>query len=54
MYAIKATHRFTCRAEALGNAADQAGRVGALPFLRPLHGQVDHIQLVEPRDLTRT
>ena len=23
-------------------------QVGALPFLRPLHGQVDHIQLVEP------
>ena len=22
--------------------------MGALPFLRPLHGQVDHIQLVEP------
>ncbi len=45
---IKAAHRFACRAEALGNAADQAGRVGALPFLRPLcHGQVDHIQLVE-------
>ena len=32
---IKAAHRFACRAETLGNAADQAGRVGALPFLRP-------------------
>ncbi len=48
---IKAAHRFACRAEALGNAADQAGRVGALPFLRLCRGQIDHIQLVEPAGL---
>ena len=48
---IKAANSLSRCTEALGNAPDQAGRVGALPFLRLCRGQVDHIQLVEPAGL---
>ena len=48
---VKAADLLTHCAEALGNAADQAGRMGALPCLRLCSGQINDIQLVEPPGL---
>ena len=44
---IKAADLLAHCAESLGNAADQTGRVGALPCLRLCGGKINDIQLVE-------
>ena len=48
---IKAAHRFSNGPEPLRNAADQAGGVGPLPFLRACYSQINDIQFVEPTGL---
>ena len=48
---IKTSDLLAHRAETLGNAADQTGRVGALPCLRLCGGKINDIQLVEPPGL---
>ena len=48
---IEAAHIAALCPEALRDAPDEAGRVGALPLLRLLFGQINDVQLVEATGL---